>query len=139
HALAEPERVKDAVEFFPVGFPRREQVLERRTQQPRLGRLAGRHHFRRILAFGKAHGESAVAQGFEKRGEPGRDKARDLVEFFVNGTGAAIAHATFPNRRPLVSRVTRDWSSWVLSRHIRVSWTVSGASWRSRTSRPTNA
>ena len=70
HALAEPERVKDAVEFFPVGFARREQVLERRTQQTRFGRVAGRHQFRRILAFGEAYGEPAVAQGLEKRGEP---------------------------------------------------------------------
>ena len=45
-------------------------MLERRTQQARLGRIAGRHQFRRVLAFGEAYSESAVAQGFEKRGEP---------------------------------------------------------------------
>ena len=43
-------------------------------------------------------------------------------------------------QNPLVtSRVTRDLSSCVLTRHIMVSCTVSGSSCRSRTSRPTSA
>ena len=45
-------------------------MLESRTQQTGFGRVACRHQFRRVLAFGKAYGESTVAQGFEKRGEP---------------------------------------------------------------------
>src|ERR1700730_17725570 len=114
-------------------------MLERRTQQARLLHIACRHQRGGVLALMQADSETIVAQVVDKRGKASRDETRDLVEFFVFGIGAAAAHATFPNRRSLTSRVTRDLSSWVLSRHIRVSCTVSGASCRSRTSSPTKA
>src|SRR3984957_10741417 len=83
--------------------------------------------------------EGVVAQGLEERGELSRDEARDLIDFLIVRTGAAAAHAPFPSRRSVTSRVTRDLSSWVLSRHIRVSCTISGESCRPRTFSPTRA
>jgi hypothetical protein len=137
HALAEPERVEQPVEPVPVGFPRREQMLERERNRPGLFGIARRHQGGGVAAFMQADGKGIVAQGLEKRCEFGRDQARDLVDFLIVRAGAAAAHATFPSRRSVTSRVTRDLSSWVLSRHIRVSCTISGDSaGRARRARP---
>src|SRR6202035_3161318 len=139
HAFAEPERVEDAVEAVPVGFPRREQMFQRGTQQAGFLDIARRHQRGCVLAFLQPDREAGLAQGFQKRRELAGDEARDFVELFISGTGAAAAHATFPSRRSVTSRVRRDLSSWVLSRHIRVSCTVSGVSSKSRTPIPTSA
>src|SRR6202022_224856 len=137
--LAEPERVEDAVELVPVGLPRRKQMLERRTQQAGLFDIARRHQCGGVPAFVQAYRESVIPQGSQKRRELCRDEARDLVDLVISRICAAATHATFPSRRSVTSRVRRDLSSWVLRRHIRVSWTVSGTSCRSRTSSPTSA
>src|SRR5882757_3482144 len=138
-APAEPERIENAIEAFPVGFARREQMLERRAQQAHLCNVASRHQRRRVLAFSVTDGKAVVTQDPEKGREFRRDEAGNFVHFVEVRRSATAAHATFPSKRSVTSRLIRALSSWVLSRHIRVVWTSSGASWRSRTSSPTKA
>src|ERR1700737_5156386 len=98
------------------------------TQQAGSIGKARRHHGGRIPAFLGANGKAAVAQRFEECREFGRDEARKLLELFMVGRGTAATQATFPSKRFVTSRVPRDLSSWVFSRHIRVSCTISGPS-----------
>ena len=83
HPLAEPEGIEQAVEPVPLGFPRREQMLERRAQQAGLFGIAGRHQGSRILALVQADGKTVVAQGFEKCRKFARDEAGDLVDLII--------------------------------------------------------
>src|ERR1700722_19813331 len=108
-------------------------MLERRAQQAGHFGIARRHQRRGVAAFMQARHKTIVAQGAQKRRELCRDEAGDLVELVESGIGSATAHATFPSKRSVTSRVTRDLSSCVLSRHIRVSCTVSGTSCKSPT------
>ena len=74
HPFAQPERIEDAVEAVPVGFARREQMFQRRPQQPRPCNITLRHQRRRVLALLQADGEAGLPQGFQKRGEFCRDE-----------------------------------------------------------------
>src|SRR5262245_52454925 len=114
-------------------------MLECGAQEAGSLRVACGHQGRRVLPFSKADGKAVVAQGAQEGGQLRRDKARDLVHLIERRRWSAAAHATLPRRRAVTSRVMRDLSSWVFSRHIMVSNTASGASWRLPTSSPTSA
>jgi hypothetical protein len=96
-------------------------MLERAAQQRRLFDIARRHQSGGVAALVQADGKTSVAQGFEKPGELGRDQPGNLVDLRISGRGAATAHATFPNNLAVTSGLKRARSSWVLSRHIKVS------------------
>src|SRR5258708_20154268 len=100
-------------------------MLERRTQQAGLLHIACRHQRGGVLALMQADGETIVAQRPQKRSKLRRDESGNLVEFFIAGTVAAAAHATFPNTRSLTSRARPDLSSSSFRTHLRLSSTSS--------------
>src|SRR6185295_8479909 len=102
-------------------------MSEGRSQGSRRLGIAGGHQRGGVLPLLQADRKAGIAQRPEKRRKFCRNQARDLIDLVVNGTCAADAHATLPNRRSATSRVRRDLSSWVLTRHINVSCPASGA------------
>src|ERR1700752_695082 len=109
-------------------------MFQRRAQQPRFRGITGGQQRSGIAALSKTDGKAVVAERLQEGGQLLRNQTRNLVDLFKRRMVAAAAHATFPSRRSVTSRVIRARSSRVLSRHIMVSKTASGTSCRSRTS-----
>src|SRR5262245_49463698 len=79
---AQEEGIENSVELFPVGLPRREEMLEGGAQQSGSFREAGGHQRCRVLALGEADRESVIAERAKKRSEVSRDIAGNIVQFF---------------------------------------------------------